>query len=110
MARYHGVIGFGETTELTPGEWVDQVIERPYFGDVVRNARRLGGGDKVNSNVLVTNQISVVADAYANETFHAIRYISWMNQNWIVTEVEVERPRLILTLGGVYNGQTASSS
>lgn len=107
MAKYHGVIGFGETAEVTPGEWVDRVIERPYYGDVIKNTRRLGGGDKINPNITVSNQISVVADAYANETFHNIRYIRWMNNNWIVTEVEVERPRLILTLGGVYNGQTA---
>lgn len=106
MAKYHGVIGFGETAEVTPGEWVDRVIERPYYGDVIKNTRRLGGGDKINPNITVSNQISVVADAYANETFHNIRYIRWMNNNWIVTEVEVERPRLILTLGGVYNGQT----
>lgn len=106
MAKYYGNIGFGETVERTPGEWVDAIIERPYYGDVVKNIRRLGGGDKVNSDITVSNQISVVADAYANKTFFAIRYISWMDNLWYVTNVEVERPRLILTLGGVYNGPT----
>lgn len=109
MAKYYGVIGFGETAEVTPGEWVDQIVERPYFGDVIKNMRRLGGGDKVNPDLLVSNQISVVADAYANSTFHAIRYIEWMGNLWKVTDVEVERPRLILSLGGVYDGPTSSA-
>lgn len=107
MAKYYGVIGFGETAEVTPGEWRDVITERSYFGDVLRNIRRSGGGDRINPNLTVSNQISVVADAYANETFAAIRYISWMNNLWHVSEVEVEQPRLILTLGGVYEGPTA---
>lgn len=106
MAKYYGVIGFGETAEVTPGEWRDVVTERPYYGDVIRNIRRSSGGDRINPNIIVSNQISVVADAYANETFAAIRYISWMGNLWHVSEVEVEQPRLILTLGGVYEGPT----
>lgn len=106
MAKYYGVIGYGETSEVSPGIWADTIVERKYYGDVIKNIRRLGGGDKVNPNITVSNQISVVADAYANTQFFAIRYISWMGNLWTVSEVEVERPRLILTLGGVYDGPT----
>lgn len=108
MARFYGKIGYvGETVETSPGDWSAGVTERNYYGDVVRNTRRLGGGDKVNQDIVVTNQISVVADAYANAHYFAIRYVQWEGTFWTVTEVEVERPRLILTLGGVYNGETA---
>lgn len=69
--------------------------------------RRLESDQKVNFDLAVSNSISVVADAYANENFHAIRYIRWMGSLWIVTTVEVQRPRLLLELGGVYNGPTA---
>lgn len=107
MARFYGEIGYGETVEQIPGVWEDSIIERPYYGEVIRNTRRLDGGGKVIDDLSVSNSISVVADAYANDHFFAIKYVRWMGVLWTVTEVEVQRPRLILSLGGVYNGPTA---
>lgn len=110
MAKFYGVIGYGETTEKAPGVWVDTIVEKKYFGDVIRNTRRLEGTETLNDDLSVGNSISVVADAYANEHFFAIRYISWAGALWTVSEVEVQRPRLILRLGGVYNGPTAGAA
>lgn len=104
MPKFYGVIGYGETVETSPGVWVDQIVERSYFGDVLRNTRRLKEGESLNNDLSVGNSISIVADAYANEHFHAIRYISWAGALWTVSEVEVESPRLKLRLGEVYNG------
>lgn len=108
MAKFHGVVGYGETVETPEGSgvWIDSVIERSYYGDVVRNARSLQEGDKLNKDLTVSNSISIVADAYAHNHFFAIRYISWMGALWTVSEVEVQSPRLVLRLGGVYNGPT----
>ena len=86
--------------------WVDVITEHFYYGDVIRNTRRLDNGDKVNDDISVGNSISIVADPYANAHFFAMRYIKWMNGYWKVSEVTVESPRLILRLGGVYNGPT----
>lgn len=108
MARFFGEVGYGTAVE-TPansGVFVDQIVERPYYGDVIRNTRRLESGQKVNFDIAVNNSISVVADQYANEYFHAIRYVRWAGTLWVVTSVEVQRPRLLLELGGVYNGPT----
>jgi len=107
--RFYGNVGYGESVETPPdsGVWIDEITEVIYSGDVIRNARRLSEGENLNSDLSVTNSISIVADQYANEHFFAIRYISWMGTNWTVTEVEVQRPRLILRLGEVYNGPTA---
>jgi hypothetical protein len=105
MAKFYGVIGYGESLETAPGVVESVITERKAFGDVLRNTRQLKEGDKVNNDLTVNNSISIVADAYANEHFFAIRYISWMGTDWIVTDVDVQRPRLILRLGGVYNGQ-----
>jgi hypothetical protein len=112
MAKFHGEIGYGETAETPPdsGVWVDSITERLYFGDVVRNAASNQEGEQLNNDISVSNSISIVADAYANENFHAIRYIKWMGSLWSVTEVEVQRPRLLLRLGGVYNGPVATPS
>lgn len=105
--KFYGAIGYaGTQTETSPGVWTNDVTERPYFGDVVRNTRRLQGEEKVNADISVSNSISIVADAYANENFHAIRYIRWMGALWIVDQVEVQGVRLLLRLGGVYNGPT----
>lgn len=108
MARYYGMIGFfDDSIETTPGVWDEVIVERPYFGDVVRNTRRLQSGEYVNDNVTITNEISIVSDPYALQNFHAIRYISWMGTNWKVSSVEVQYPRLILSIGDEYHGPTA---
>jgi len=105
--KFHGVIGYGESTETSPGVFEDVITEVTYSGDVIRNTRNLQESDQVNDDISVRNSISIVADAYANEHFFAIRYIVWQGARWKVTEVDVQRPRLILRVGGIYNGNTA---
>jgi hypothetical protein len=109
MNRFYGEVGYAGDTVETPsgsGVWVDEIVEYPYFGDVIRNVRNLGSDDKVNEDVTVSNSISVVADQYANENFHKIKYVRWSGALWTVDSVEVRAPRLILSLGSVYNGPT----
>lgn len=108
MAKFYGKIGYGETVELveSPGVWQDTIVERQYYGDVLRNTRKLQEGETLNNDISVGNSISIVADAYANNHFFAIRYIEWAGTLWTVSDVEVQSPRLLLRLGGVYNGPT----
>jgi hypothetical protein len=107
MTRYSGVVGYGTTEETSPGVWEDVIVEYNYFGDVLRNTRKLTDEEKVNGELSVNNSISIVADAYANSHFFDIEYVSWAGTLWTVTDVEVQSPRLILRLGKVYNGITA---
>lgn len=107
MAKFFGEIGFGLSEETSPGVWEDVITEKSYSGDVIRNARQLEDGMSVNADISVGNSISIVADAYASENFFAMRYIKWAGALWTVQSVEVQRPRLILRLGGVYNGPKA---
>lgn len=107
MAKYHGKVGYGVTTETSPGVYEDVITERLYYGDIVRNSRGLREGEKVNNDLTVGNSISIVADAYANGHFFAIRYVEWAGVLWTVSDVEVQAPRLILKLGEVYNGPKA---
>jgi hypothetical protein len=106
MARFFGRIGYGESVEKSPGVWVDEIVEYSYYGDVIRNARNLQQGENLNPDLSVQNSISIVADAYANEHFFAIRYVEWSGALWTVSSVEVQSPRLLLRLGEVYNGPT----
>ena len=104
MAKWFGKIGYGETVETKPGVWTEQITEREYYGDLIRNSRRLQSvADKVNDDINISNQLSIVSDPYANENFHAMRYAEFMGSKWKITDVEVQYPRLTLTLGGVYN-------
>jgi len=105
--RFYGNIGYGLQTEIRPGVLDDVITERPYFGDVTRAARRMAEGTaEINSDITVTNTISIVADAFAQNHIFAMRYVVWQGVRWVVTNVEIQRPRLVLYLGGVYNGPT----
>jgi hypothetical protein len=106
MARFHGRVGYGYSVETEPGVWVDNIVEHSYFGDVIRNTRTLREGENLNPDLSVQNSISIVADAYANDHFFAIRYVEWAGALWTVSSVEVQSPRLLLSLGEVYNGPT----
>ena len=107
MAKFYGVVGYAETAETSPGVWSEVVTEKNYYGDVLKDSRRWQAGESLNDNLVVSNRISIVADPFAYQNFHAMRYIKWMGAFWKISEVDVQRPRLILTLGGVYNGPTA---
>lgn len=104
MAKFYGVIGYAETAETTPGVWTEQITERNYYGDLIRNSRRLQTADQLNDDINISNEISIVADPFAYENFHSMRYVEFMGTKWKITNVEVQYPRLILSVGGVYNG------
>jgi len=102
--RFSGKVGYGVTVETAPGVHEDQITEIPYFGDVVRNSLKFKDGESVNNDLSVSNSISILADEYARGHFFNIRYVEWRGALWTVTDVEVQSPRLLLSLGGVYNG------
>lgn len=104
MAKYYGQIGFAESVESPPGVYVEKIVERNYYGELVRNSRRLQSANQLNDNINISNEISIVADPYADKNFHMMRYIEFMGTKWKISNVEVQPPRLILTVGGVWNG------
>lgn len=106
MTRFFGKVGYGNTVDKGHGVHDVVITERPYQGDVIRPSRRFADDNKVNSDLTVGNAISIVADGYANNHFFAIRYVEWRGALWEVSNIDVESPRLILRLGGVYNGPT----
>ena len=104
MAKFYGVIGFATQVDVGGGVWNDDIVERNYYAELIRNTRRLQPTDQLNDDINISNEFSILADPYANENFHAIRYIEFMGTKWKISNVEVRYPRLILTTGGVYNG------
>ena len=111
MARFAGKVGFGVSVESRAGVFEDSIVERLYFGDVVRAARQSDtAADKLNDDLTVNNSIEIVADEYASDNIFAIRYVEWAGTRWKVPDVEVRHPRLLLRLGGVYDGPTPTVS
>lgn len=105
MAKWYGVIGYAETVETTPGVHQDKITTRNYVGDVIKNTNRWSSSsDSTNDDLNINNQLSILADPFAYQNFHAMKYVEFMGTKWKVLSVEVRYPRLILTIGGVYNG------
>ena len=104
MAKFYGIIGYGETIETAPGVWTEQIKRIHYFGELIRNTCKLQNSDKLNDDINISNEISILADPYAYDNFHSMRFIEFMNAKWKISNVEVQYPRLILTIGGIYNG------
>lgn len=104
MAKWFGKIGYATPTETSPGVWEDVITERESYGDTVRNMRRLIGAEKLNDNVKINEELSIIADPYAISNFHNIRYVTYMGAKWKVDSVDASQyPRLVLTMGEVYN-------
>lgn len=111
MAKYYGMVGYIVSEDDDGfGVYNERAIERPYYGDLIRDTRREQAGEGVNDNVSIQNDISIVADIYAYQNLHRIKYVTFMGTRWNVTSVEIERPRLILSVGGVYNGPTPETA
>ena len=107
--KFSGEIGFWEgDIETSPSVWEPSIVERHYTGDILRNNRRFQSGDnQKNDNLVISNQVSILADLYALKAIQSIRYVKWMGVCWKVNSVEINHPRLTLELGDVYNGVTA---
>ena len=109
MAKFYGPIGYSVSTEVRPGVWKDTIEERNYYGDLIRDTSRWAASqDSTNDDLTINNQISIVADPFAENNFHSMKYVRFMGANWKITSVEPRFPRLILSVGGVYNGPTKS--
>lgn len=103
MARFCGMIGFVVTEETCPGVWSQSYQERKYYGDIFKSTRRWENGVSINDNLNVSNRVSIVADTYAWQHLGWMRYVTMMGAKWKITDIEVQRPRLVLSIGGLYN-------
>lgn len=110
MARFFGKVGFEQTVETRKGVFKEQIIDREYIGDYMRNAtshNSQNNSDSVNDDVTISNQISIMADPFIYENFKAIKYIEVFGHKWKVSSVEVQYPRLIIVTGGLYNEKSS---
>ena len=105
MAKWFGKVGYANSEKTRPGVWEDSIIEKEYFGDSIRTSRSLEGVDEIIDDIAVAVTISIVADPFAYNNFHTIKYVEYMGSKWKVKTVDPQYPRLNLILGGLYNGE-----
>ncbi|HAQ03002.1 TPA: hypothetical protein DCQ22_03875 [Candidatus Nomurabacteria bacterium] len=103
MAMFYGKIGYAIEEETAPGVWESVITEKSYRGNIVRNNQRWQPSENLNDDLVLNNQISIIADTFALQNVGTMRYITWAGISWKITNVDIQRPRLLLTIGGVYN-------
>lgn len=103
MARYYGAIGFTSTSEEAQGVWVETITERYYFGDVKKDFSKRNNNNVINDSVSVDIQISIMGDFVAFNSISEMKYITYNGSKWNITNVEVVRPRLVISIGGISN-------
>ena len=108
MNKYSGIVGLSTQTEVRPGIWKPQIVEKFVYGDIVRDNRNNVSADQANDNIKINNQISIVANPILMENFRSIVYITYAGAKWRVSTVEVKYPRLLLSMGEVYNIEDSS--
>lgn len=106
MTKFVGFVGFATQVETAPGVWVDQIIERRYRGEILQVLTSWEANETLNDELTIRNRISVLADSYMNTNLGVMKYIYFNGTRWKITSMETKRPRIILSLGGVYNGPT----
>ena len=106
MDKYYGPIGFAESVNSAPGVYRDSIVEKKYYGDILRSSGIIQSSGQVNSDLQISSQISIISDPYATLNYKNIRYVTLDGAKWRITNVERRYPRLILTLGGLYHGTT----
>ena len=104
MAKFRGKLGYVKTEETAPGVHSEVVTERNCYAEVIRNTKRWESSEHLNDNLNISNQFSIVADNYAYDNVQHIRYITWRGVNWKISSIDIQRPRIIISVGGVYNG------
>lgn len=107
MGKWFGKIGYAETVETEPGIWEEQITERSYYGDILSSRWMRQSSDKVNREINLSNRISIVADPFAIQNCSSMIYVEYAGTKWAISDIEIEQPRLIMTMGGVYNGEQA---
>lgn len=104
MAKFSGKVGFASLLETAPGVFTESITEKSYYGDLVKNTNRWSDGENLNPDIRISNVVSIVADPYAFENFFSMRYVTWMGAKWTISNLNVQRPRIELSLGELYNG------
>lgn len=103
MAKYCGFIGFAETVEESPGIWTEKITEKKYIGDIVKRSVK-NTNNEINTNFTISNNISIISNSYLDNNLGKMKYITFMGSKWLISDIQVSKPRINISVGGLYNG------
>ena len=105
MAKFSGEIGFKFQPDIgSVGVWEPTITEKHYYGDIVNDVYKWNDGSKVNSDLNISNKFSIVANSFAVDNLGCMAYVKWRGVKWRIITAEIFGPRIILYIGGLYNG------
>ena len=104
MAKFYGAIGYATSTETAPGVYEESIVEKNYYGDIIKNSGRNQSSNQINDDLMISSQISIISDPYADSNYQNIRYAIMNGTKWKISNIDIQYPRLVLTLGGLYHG------
>ena len=102
--KWYGEIGFATTVETEPGVYKETTTSQKYYGELLSDRRKRQNGGEVNDNINVSNMLSVIADLFLLANTSSIAYVTMLGSKWKVSDVDIQYPRIVLSIGGVYNG------
>lgn len=106
--KFSGKAGFRiDDVEIEPGVYKPQVVVKAIKGSVVSNSYQHQNSDKSTiDNVRITNQLSIVANQFLNKHITNLMYVEFQGVKWKVESFDIQPPRVVVSLGGVYNEQS----
>ena len=102
MPKCSGVIGYSLVVETQPGIWSETIIDKPYYGEVITDNRKYDN-NAINEDLNISNKISIVSNSFMLENLAMMKYLTFLKSKWKITSVEMKPPRIIITIGGLYN-------
>jgi hypothetical protein len=104
MARYWGVIGINRgPVQTSPGILTPKIEEVQVSGEM-RQERLNWPQAGMREGLSARHVLSVITPEDSDIDFTEAVYISWQGRKWSVTSIQYKRPRVELSLGGIYSG------
>ena len=102
MSRFSGKLGFVKTRETEEGVWLEDFVELSVKGTIRSLYVRNDNSSSANTNLRLTNEISVLMDSKIQTYIQTLKYVVWKGSKWEVQSIGVSYPRLTINLGGLY--------
>lgn len=102
--KYSGKVGYAVQTETAPGVWTKEIKEVHMYGDTLSYGAQPVSSDKVNQDVALSNEISLMGNPIIFENLSTLEYLILSGIKWEITSINLDPPRIKVALGGVWNG------
>ena len=104
MSKFWGPIGINRGPVQTAPGILEVVIEELEVSGEMRQLQLRWPQARMQEGLSANHVLSIVTPEDSDIDFTEVVYIVWQSRKWSVTSIQYKRPRVELTLGGLYNG------